>query len=61
MWLLPILIVGLAVGLSVPLGRFMAHVLDRPEATNRVERLLDTGPQNRRFPLNCPVPDKLES
>lgn len=46
MWLLPLLIVGLAAGLSVPLGRYMARVLDRPAAGNRVERLLDTGPQN---------------
>ncbi len=45
MWLLPLLVVGLAAGLSVPLGRFMARVLDRP-AGNRVERLLDTGPQD---------------
>jgi potassium-transporting ATPase potassium-binding subunit len=46
MWFLPILIVGLAAGLSVPLGRCMARVLDRPAAGNRVDRLLDTGPQN---------------
>jgi K+-transporting ATPase ATPase A chain len=46
MWFLPILIVGLAGGLSVPLGRYMAGVLDRPTASHRVERLLDTGPQN---------------
>ncbi len=46
MWLLPVLIVGLAAGLSVPLGRYMARVLDRPAAGDRVERLLDTGPQN---------------
>ena len=45
MWFLPVLIVGLAVGLSVPLGRYMARVLDRP-AAGRVERLLDTGPQS---------------
>ena len=44
MWVLPVLIVGLAAGLSVPLGRYMARALDRP-ARNRVERLLDTGPQ----------------
>jgi K+-transporting ATPase ATPase A chain len=46
MWFLPVLIVGLAAGLSVPLGRYMARVLDRPAAGNRIERLLDTGPQN---------------
>jgi potassium-transporting ATPase potassium-binding subunit len=45
MWLLPLLIVGLAAGLSVPLGRYVARALDRPAAGNRVERLLDTGPQ----------------
>ncbi len=46
MWFLPILIVGLAAGLSVPLGRYLARVLDRAAAGNRIERLLDTGPQN---------------
>lgn len=45
MWFLPILIIGLAVGLSVPLGRYMARALDRP-AGYRIERWLDTGPQN---------------
>src|SRR5438309_1266715 len=46
MWLLPILVVGTAAALSVPLGRYMARVLDRPAARNRVERWLDTGPQD---------------
>src|SRR5258708_3581686 len=46
MWLLPLLIVGLAVGLALPLGLFMHRVLDRPSPTNRLERLLDTGSQN---------------
>src|SRR5437764_11802838 len=45
-WLLPLLTVGLAVALSVPLGLFLARVLDRPAPANRVERLFDTGPQN---------------
>src|SRR5262245_54098280 len=45
MWLLPILIIGLTVSLSVPLGRYMARVLDRDGPTNRVERWLDTGHQ----------------
>jgi K+-transporting ATPase ATPase A chain len=44
MWLLPLLIFALAAGLAVPLGRYMARALDRP-AANRLERLLDTGPQ----------------
>jgi K+-transporting ATPase ATPase A chain len=43
-WVLPVLILAVAVGLSVPLGRVMARVLDRP-AADRLERLLDTGPQ----------------
>ncbi len=46
MWLLPLVIVGCAAALSVPLGRYMARVLDRPGATNFVERLLNTGPQD---------------
>src|SRR5437868_6193945 len=44
MWFLPILVIGLAAGLSVPLGRYVARALDRP-AGYRVERWLDTGPQ----------------
>src|SRR5262249_50668788 len=46
MWLLPVLIIGITVALSIPLGRYMARVLDRPGAGNAVERLLDTGPQS---------------
>jgi len=46
MWFLPIFIVGLAAGLSVPLGRYMARALDRPAASNRLERWLNTGHQN---------------
>ena len=29
MWLLPVLIIGLMIALSIPLGRYMARVLDR--------------------------------
>lgn len=43
-WVLPVLILAVTVGLSIPLGRVMARVLDRP-ATNWLERLLSTGPQ----------------
>lgn len=45
MWLLPTLIVGLSVLLSIPLGRYMARVLDRDGPRNAFERLIDTGPQ----------------
>ncbi len=45
MWILPILVVGLAVALSIPLGRYMARVLDRGGPRNAFERLIDTGPQ----------------
>lgn len=45
MWILPLLIIGLAAALSLPLGRYMARRLDRPGADNLVERLIDTGPQ----------------
>ena len=45
MILLPVFIIGLAAALSVPLGRYMARVLDRAGPRNRVERWLDTGPQ----------------
>jgi K+-transporting ATPase ATPase A chain len=44
-WLLPALILGLTAALAVPLGLYMARVLDREGPRNRVERLLDTGPQ----------------
>jgi len=43
--LLPVLIVGLSVLLSIPLGRYLARVLDRGGARNAFERLIDTGPQ----------------
>lgn len=45
MWLLPILIIGLTAALSIPLGRYMARVLDREGPTNAIERLLFTGNQ----------------
>lgn len=45
MILLPILIIGLTIALSIPLGRYVARVLDRDGARNRVERSIDTGPQ----------------
>lgn len=44
-WVLPVLILAVSVALSVPLGRVMARLLDRP-AGNLLERLLDTGPQS---------------
>ena len=43
-WVLPVVVLAACVGLSIPLGRVMARLLDRP-ASNRLERLLDTGPQ----------------
>jgi potassium-transporting ATPase potassium-binding subunit len=46
MWFLPILVVGLAATLSIPLGRYMARVLDAPEAQSLFERWLFTGNQN---------------
>ena len=45
MWILPLLVIGLAAGLAVPLGRAMARALDRP-AGNALERAFDTGPQS---------------
>src|SRR5262249_33518152 len=44
-WLLPTLVLLLTVALAVPLGLYMARVLDRPGAGNAAERLVDTGPQ----------------
>lgn len=45
MILLPVLIIGLTVALALPLGRYMARVLDHDGPRNAVERLLDTGGQ----------------
>jgi K+-transporting ATPase ATPase A chain len=45
MWTLPLLILAVLVALSIPLGLFMARVLDRGGATNAVERAVDTGRQ----------------
>ncbi len=48
-WLLPLLIIGIAVALSVPVGRYLAWVIDgryRPPAwLGWVEARLSTGPQ----------------
>ncbi|QEL13403.1 potassium-transporting ATPase subunit KdpA [Limnoglobus roseus] len=50
MWLLPILIVGTTVLLSVPIGRYLAGIIDgkyqAPAFLRWFERRLDTGPQN---------------
>ena len=46
MWFFPVLVIGLAVALSIPLGRYMAWVLDRDGPRNPVERLLFTGNQS---------------
>ncbi|HEV3438792.1 MAG TPA: potassium-transporting ATPase subunit KdpA [Gemmata sp.] len=50
MWLLPALIVVLSVSLSIPVGRYLAWIIDgkfRPPAPLRwIERQLDTGPQS---------------
>jgi K+-transporting ATPase ATPase A chain len=42
---LPVFIIGLMIALSIPLGRYMAGVLDRDGPRDRVERWLDTGSQ----------------
>ncbi|MFO0928557.1 MAG: potassium-transporting ATPase subunit KdpA [Gemmataceae bacterium] len=45
MWFLPLFLIGLSVALAVPLGWYLARVLDRP-AGGWLERWLDTGPQD---------------
>src|SRR5438105_15284381 len=49
-WLLPLLIVATAVVLSVPVGLYLARVMDGrfrvPGPLRRVEARLNTGPQN---------------
>src|SRR5947209_2998749 len=48
-WLLPLLTVGTAVALSIPVGRYLAWVMDgryrAPRWLAWFERKLDTGPQ----------------
>ncbi len=50
MWLLPILIVGTTVLLSIPMGRYLAGIIDgqykAPGPFRWIECQLDTGPQN---------------
>jgi K+-transporting ATPase ATPase A chain len=45
MILLPVFIIGLSIALAIPLGRYLAIVLDRDGPRNAIERMLDTGPQ----------------
>jgi K+-transporting ATPase ATPase A chain len=49
-WILPVLIVGVTVLLSIPVGRYLAWVMDgryrAPRWLAWFERRLDTGPQN---------------
>src|SRR5438105_1772476 len=44
MWLPALIVLALTILLSVPLGRYLARVLDRP-ASGRIELLVSTGPQ----------------
>jgi K+-transporting ATPase ATPase A chain len=50
MWLLPLLIIGLGAALALPLGVYLAWLMDGryrpPDWLRRVERCLDTGPQS---------------
>jgi len=49
-WLLPFLVVGIAVGLSFPVGVYLARIMDGryrcPLGLRWLEQRLDTGPQN---------------
>src|SRR5258708_1821335 len=50
MWLLPILIVGTSVVLSLAVGRYLAWIMDgryrAPVGLRQIEGALNTGPQN---------------
>lgn len=48
MWLVPLLVIGVAAALALPLGRYLASLFDSAAPRNRVERLLDTGGQSWR-------------
>ena len=49
-WVLPVLVYGIAFSLAVPIGLYMARVFDgrlrTPKWLRRLESRLDTGPQN---------------
>jgi K+-transporting ATPase ATPase A chain len=46
-WFLPLFIVAIAVLLSIPVGRYLAWVIDgKPRSLGWIERRLDTGPQS---------------
>src|SRR6516225_8448030 len=49
MWTVPVLIVAVTVALALPVGRYLARVMDDwrpPDWLGRLERRLDTGPQS---------------
>lgn len=50
MWILPLLILGTAIALAIPVGLCMAKIFDGrinlPAWLRRIESLVDTGPQN---------------
>jgi K+-transporting ATPase ATPase A chain len=50
MWAFPLLVVGLLVGFSFPLGRYLEWIIEgrypAPAWLSRLERRFDTGPQN---------------
>jgi K+-transporting ATPase ATPase A chain len=48
MWFVPLFVILTAVILAIPLGLFMARVLDREEPVGPLERALTTGPQGWR-------------
>jgi K+-transporting ATPase ATPase A chain len=49
-WLLPVLILAVSIALSVPVGRYLAWIMDGhfnpPRWLRRIELTVDTGPQN---------------
>jgi K+-transporting ATPase ATPase A chain len=45
LWLLPLLILALTAALAIPLGLYMARVLNADGPNNAVERVISTGPQ----------------
>jgi K+-transporting ATPase ATPase A chain len=50
MWIFPSAVVALLIGLSFPLGRYLEWIIEgrypAPSWLSRLERRLDTGPQN---------------
>ena len=56
-WILPVLLLGTMAALAIPLGRYLALIMDgryhAPRWLQPIEKRIDTGPQNwKQFTLS---------